>query len=76
MSENYRLSRPLPEDELPDDANETLEEARTVHRQPGASGQRATASEEKAGTEENPSAEPAPAPRPAFKPPPFEPPAQ
>lgn len=73
MSEQY-LSRELAEDELPNEANETLEEARTVHRKPLASGKRARGSEEKPGTEERPSAKPSPGTRPDFKPPPFEPP--
>jgi len=74
MSEQYGLSRELAQDELPDDAHETLEEARTVPRKPLASGKRASGSEEKAGTEERPSADPARDTRPEFKPPPFEPP--
>ncbi len=75
MPEGYSLSRELAKDELPEGANETLEEARTVHRKPLASGQRARGSEEKPGTEERLSAEPAPDKRPEFKPPPFEPPS-
>jgi hypothetical protein len=74
MSEQYGLSRELAQDELPTDANETLEEARPVHRKSLASGRRASGSEEKPGTEERPSAEPAPDTRPEFKTPPFDPP--
>lgn len=73
MPEKPSLSRELATDELPDDANETLDEARTVHRKPRASGQRASGSEEKAGTEERPGAEPTPGTRPKFKAPPFDP---
>jgi hypothetical protein len=72
MSEQYSLSRELDEDELPDDADESLKEAQTVNRKPLASGQRASGSEEKPGTEERPRPEPAPDTRPEFKAPPFE----
>ena len=73
MSEQYGLSRELAEDELPDYADETLEEARTVDRKPLSSGQRASGTEEKAGTEGRPSTQPTPGKRPEFKAPPFEP---
>ena len=73
MSEQYSLSRELAQDELPVDADETLEEARTVPRKPLAAGQRASGSEEKAGTEGRPGTQPTPGKRPEFKAPPFEP---
>jgi hypothetical protein len=41
MSEGYRLSRELAEEEQPHDDDETLEEARTVHCKSLASGKRA-----------------------------------
>ena len=73
MSEQQNLSRDLTQDELPVDADETLEEARTVPRKPLASGQRASGSEDRAGTVGRPSAQPMPGRRPEFKAPPFEP---
>jgi len=72
MSDQYGLSRDLSQDELPHDAHEALEEARTVDRKPLASGKRASGTEEKAGTEERPSSDPARDTRPEFKPPPFD----
>jgi hypothetical protein len=73
MSEQYGLSRELAEEELSDDSDEGLEEARPTHRKPVASGQRRGGSEEKAGTVEEAGEMTAPEARPAIEPPPLKP---
>jgi hypothetical protein len=67
------LSRPLAQNELPSEATEALEQARTVARKPLPPG-RATGMERKAGTAGRPATAPTAKKRPEFKLPPFEPP--
>lgn len=73
VPERDRLSRELSDEEVPDDANETLEEARTIHRKRIASGRRGSGSEDKAGTEEVAREMPSLEARPPLKPPPLKP---
>jgi hypothetical protein len=73
MPERESLSRDLADDEIPEDVDETLEEARTTHRKPPTSRLRSGGSEEKEGTEEKPRTVPTPESRTAIKPPPLKP---
>jgi hypothetical protein len=66
----YRLSRELSEEEVPDHRDEDFEEARTSHRRPLRLGGLAGGSEEKPGTEPRPTTPPALEERPPAGPPP------
>jgi hypothetical protein len=66
------LSRELADDEVPTEATEQLEEARTLHRRSRTSGRSAGGSEEKAGKVERGREPPTLKDRPALKPPPFQ----
>jgi hypothetical protein len=71
--EEYRLSRELSEEEVPDHRDEDFEEARAVHRRPLRLGGLAGGSEEKAGTEPRPPTPAALGERPQAEPPPPQP---
>jgi hypothetical protein len=73
MAEQSSLSRELAENELPEHATESLEEAQPGHRRHVVPGQPAGGSEEKSGAEGRPSKVPTPESRPTLKPPPLQP---
>jgi hypothetical protein len=73
MSERDRLSRELGDKELPDEDDQEIEEARTVHRKAPPLAGRAGGSEERAGIEKRPRKPPVLEERPPLKPPPIKP---